>query len=69
MIGTIRHKQLTTLGKSKTMEVQHQTSMDGAYILPTSEASPDFIGESPKISLKTPTEASLVEESDFTQVK
>jgi hypothetical protein len=51
------------------MGVQHQTSMDGAYILPLSEASPEFIGLSPKISLKTPTEASLVEESDFTQVK
>ena len=37
----------------------------GGFVLAASQASPGIIGDSPDISLKTPTEANLVGASDF----
>jgi hypothetical protein len=48
------------------MDGQQKMTMEGSQ---TSEASPVLIGESPDISLKTPTEASLVDESGFVSGK
>ena len=70
MIGS---KTYTILGKSKTFGgQQHQTTKEGDFIIPASDifnvttTSSLPTGDSPDISMKkTPTEATIIGESDF----